>query len=87
MAPTVETPPDLRGRDLPASSGELERAHIAADTPVETWVENDRVIYRSVDTVERVSAEFAGPMSAERQEEMFARLDAIADRHEHIADV
>lgn len=87
MAATVEIPTDLRGRDLPASPAELEQAFIAADTPVEASVENDRMTYRSVDTVERVDSEFAGPMSAERQEEMFARLDAIADRREHVSDV
>lgn len=87
MPATVEPPTDLRGRDLPASSAELGRAHIAADTPVEASVENDRVTYRSIDTIERVNSEFAGPMSAGRQEEMFARLDAIADRREHVSDV
>lgn len=87
MAATVEKSTDLRGRDLPASAEELVRAHIAADTPVEARIEDDQVIYRSVDTIERVNSEFVGPMSAERQEEMFARLDALADRREHDADV
>lgn len=59
MAATVETPTDLRGRDLPASAGELERAHIASDTPVEVRVENDQVSYRSIDSMERIEAECA----------------------------
>lgn len=76
MAATVDTSTDLRGRDLPASASELERAHIAPDTPVEVQVENDRVIYQSVDSMERIEAE-----RADRRltgEEFLGSLDRIS---------
>lgn len=76
VAATLETPADLRGRDSPASTSGLEWAHIAADTPVEARIENDRVIYESVDSIERIEAEYT-----DREltgEELLTSLDRIS---------